>query len=95
MEKPFLIDKANFSGMSDDPEGLFIGAAIHKAFVDVNEKGTEAAAATAIMMVGGCAMEPDPPKEFIANHPFVFMIRDRRTRQIHFMGRVCSPRYQD
>ena len=95
MEKSFLIDKANFSGMSDNPEGLFIGAAIHKAFVDVNEKGTEAAAATAMMMAGGCAMEPDPPKEFIANHPFVFMIRDRRTRQIHFMGRVCSPRYQD
>ncbi|TWU49276.1 serpin family protein [Rubripirellula reticaptiva] len=95
MKKPFIVDKADFSGMSDNPEGLFIGSVIHKAFVKVNEKGTEAAAATAIVMRGGSAREPEPPKEFIADHPFIFLIRDRRTQQIHFMGRVCAPTFQD
>jgi serpin B len=95
MEKPFMIDAADFSGMSDNAEGLFIGAVIHKAFVKVDEKGTEAAAATAIVMRGGSARQPEPPKEFIVDHPFIFVIRDRRTGQIHFMGRVCCPTYQD
>ena len=95
MKKAFLIDQANFAGMSDNPEGLFIGETIHKAFVDVNEKGTEAAAATAIVMRGGSAMEPKPPKQFVVDHPFLFLIRDQRTQQIHFMGRVSSPSSQD
>ena len=91
MTRAFLMEQANFSRMSDNPEGLFIGEAIHKAFMDVNEKGTEAAAATAIMMRGGSVREPEPPKQFIADHPFLFLIRDQRTQQIHFMGRVSSP----
>ncbi len=91
MKKPFLVDEANFSGMLDNPEGLFIGLVIHKAFVKVNENGTEAAAATAIIMRGGSTRESKPPIEFIADHPFILLICDRRTQQVHFMRWVCAP----
>jgi serpin B len=81
---------ADFTGMSDSPE-LYIGDVIHKAFVDVYEEGTEAAAATAVMMLG-TAMPPAEPKVFQADHPFMFLIRDRQTGAIVFMGRVADPK---
>ena len=74
---------ADFSGISNS--GLYIYKAIHKAFVDVNEEGTEAAAAT------GMAMRESGPMPFTANHPFVFLIQDNDTGQILFMGRVMDP----
>lgn len=64
--------EADFSRMSDDPEGLYVSDAIHKAFVDVNEKGTEAAAATAVVMRARCAPNTEGPKVFRADHPFLF-----------------------
>jgi len=76
---------ADFSGMSEG--GLFIGHVVHQAYVDVNEEGTEAAAATGVVMV-----ESAPILEvFNADHPFVFTIRDRGTGLILFMGRVTDP----
>ncbi len=89
MKLPFTAD-ANFSGMSSH-EDLMIGAVLHKAFVEVNEKGTEAAAATAVIMLPTAAFEPQPPPEFKADHPFVFLIRDRRTQSILFLGRLTKP----
>lgn len=91
MQQAFNLNVADFSGISDDPEGLFIGSVLHKTFVDVNETGTEAAAATAIMIAGAGAMEPEPPIVFRADHPFLFLIRDRQTRLIYFMGRYQQP----
>lgn len=80
---------ADFSGMAGTRD-LFISAVIHKAFVDVNEEGTEAAAATAVVMVK--AMRPSaPPVVFRADHPFVFLIRDNRTGAVLFIGRVVRP----
>lgn len=86
--------QADFSGISTQ-EKLFISAVIHKAFVDVNEEGTEAAAATAIA-IGAMAMRPLPeqPVEFRADHPFVLLIRDRRTEAVLFLGRVTNPQAQ-
>jgi len=69
---------------------LFIGQVIHQAFVDVNEEGTEAAAATAVIMEAGSAM-PQPPKVFRADHPFIFLIQEKETGNILFMGRVADP----
>ena len=86
----FAPGAADFSGMTGSRD-LFIGAVIHKAFVDVYEEGTEAAAATAVMMVG-TAFRPQEPKVFKADHPFVFVIRDRRTGAVLFMGRVAHPK---
>jgi serpin B len=76
---------ADFSGMTGSRE-LFIGAVIHQAFVDVNEEGTEAAAATAVVMLKGSL-----PPAFRADHPFLFLIRDMRSGSILFLGRVMNP----
>ena len=63
---------------------------VHKAFVDVNEEGTEAAAATAVVVpTYGIASAAEPV--FRADHPFVFLIRDKRSGSILFMGRIADP----
>lgn len=83
--------RADFTGMTEKRE-LFLSAVIHKAFVDVNEEGTEAAAATAVIATRAMAtMRPVPPIVFRADHPFVFLIRDNRSGAILFMGRVTNP----
>ena len=79
---------ADFSGMSTASQ-LFVSDVIHKAFVKVDEKGTEAAAATAVIMNDESAPEPVDP--FIMDRPFVFFIRDIPTGQILFVGRVVDP----
>ncbi len=86
MRKAFLSD-ADFSGMTDASK-LFISKVIHKAFVDVDEKGTEAAAATAVIMEYGM---PPKPVNVKINMPFVFLIRDNATGSILFMGRITDP----
>jgi serpin B len=88
MSDAFDAGKADFSGM-DGTRNLFISAAVHKAFVEVNEQGTEAAAATGIAM--GLTSLPAPPIEFRADHPFLFLIRERQTGSLLFLGRVTDP----
>ncbi len=61
---------------------------IHEAYVDVNEEGTEAAAATAVVVARSAAR---PPVEFAADHPFLLIIRSRDENAILFMGRVANP----
>ena len=92
MELAFNGNAADFSGMTGGRD-LFISAVIHKAFVDVNEEGTEAAAATGIIMEPTSAPfeEPKEPPVFRADHPFVFMIRDNRNGAIMFLGRLTNP----
>jgi len=87
MRDAFEFGKADFSGMATR-EKLFISAVVHKAFVDVNEKGTEAAAATGV--AAGTLSLP-PPAMFRADHPFLFLIRDNVTGSILFMGRLANP----
>jgi serpin B len=71
---------------------LFIGVVAHKAFVEVNEEGTEAAAATGVtMQVTGIPVNPPPLPVFRADHPFVFMIRENRSGSILFLGRIIEP----
>jgi serpin B len=85
-------DKADFSRMSTE-EQLSISAVIHKAFVDVNEEGTEAAAASGVAMRATAAIaSPEEPVEFRADHPFVFVIRDNRSQSILFLGRLMNPK---
>lgn len=67
---------------------LFVSEVYHKAFVEVNEEGTEAAAATAAVMMLRCAMIP---ATFIADHPFLFFIRHNPSKSVLFAGRYCSP----
>jgi serpin B len=84
-----LCSKADFSGITS-PGGLYVSAVSHKSFVEVNEKGTEAAAVTAAWAAFGNVEKP-APKTFFANHPFLFLIRDNGTGSILFMGRVMDP----
>ncbi|HZT83548.1 MAG TPA: serpin family protein [Gemmataceae bacterium] len=82
--------QADFSGMNGGQEPLFISDVIHKAFVDVNEEGTEAAAATAVI-VRATSAQPHVPPTFRADHPFVFLIRDNRSGSLLFLGRLVNP----
>ena len=89
MPAAFAADKADFSGMT--PTGEFaISAVVQKAFVEVEEKGTEAAAATGVVMARA-SMVQAPPPVFRADHPFLFLIRDNKTGSILFLGRLVRP----
>jgi len=84
---------ADFSGISADSRDLSIDKIIHQSFVKVDEEGTEAAAATAVVMVGtsiGGSSGPEPTL-FNADHPFIFFIQHESTGQILFMGKVGNP----
>ncbi|HEY1954828.1 MAG TPA: serpin family protein [Polyangiaceae bacterium] len=78
---------ADFSKMASEP--LHIGDVVHQAFVDVDEKGTEAAAATAVVMAGATIASKDVTLD--VNRPFLFFIRDIPTNTVLFMGRVAAP----
>jgi len=87
MGMPTAFDSsADFSGING-VKGIWISKVIHQAFVDVNEEGTEAAAATAVIMI---EMAPTTP-EFQADHPFIFLIQEKETGNILFMGKVANP----
>jgi serpin B len=88
MSDAFDGDKADFSGMTGQHD-LFISNVVHKAFVAVDEKGTEAAAATGVVMQTTSALMYDV--NLIIDRPFIFVIRDLQTGQILFMGRVLNP----
>lgn len=81
---------ADFSGM-DGARDLCLSAVVHKAFVDVNEEGTEAAAATGTVMRSMAVFRPLPIPVFRADHPFLFLIRDTHSGSILFLGRVVDP----
>jgi serpin B len=81
-------DSADFSRMTGARD-LFIDGVFHKAFVKVNEEGTEAAAATGVTM--GLTSMPPEPEVFRADHPFLFLVRDRVTGSMLFMGRLVDP----
>ncbi len=87
MPSAFNPDLADLSGITEE-ERLYIQAALHKAFVEVNEEGTEAAAATAVV-IGIESVQEYPI--FRADHPFIFIIQDYETGNILFMGRVANP----
>ena len=82
--------EADFSGISTT-EALYISAVLHKAYVDVNEEGTDAAAATGVVMKAMAVRRPQPIPVFRADHPFLFLIRDTKAGSILFMGRLTKP----
>lgn len=89
MADAFDPGRADFSGM-DGARDLYISNVLHKAFVAVDEKGTEAAAATAVIMAE-TSMPVDPPTVVSVDRPFIFLIRDSRAGSILFLGRVMDP----
>ncbi|HEX5457058.1 MAG TPA: serpin family protein, partial [Candidatus Nitrosotalea sp.] len=96
MSSAFDCELADFSGIDGYKTSclygnLYIDQAYHKAFVDVDEKGTEAAASTAIVMTVAVMGGGVPPLEFNADHPFIFLIYDNHTGLILFAGQVEDP----
>ena len=89
MKDAFDPAAADFTGMTRQVP-LFIGAVLHKAFIAVDENGTEAAAATLVMMDLG-SVARTKPVPFVADHPFLFFIRHKGTGCILFAGRVTTP----
>ncbi len=95
MVDAFDKDKADFTGIAnpkDARERLYIAKVFHKAFVKVDEKGTEAAAATAVVMAkGGGGPPARPALEFTADRPFLFLIMEKASGLVLFVGRVADP----
>ncbi|MFH1748262.1 MAG: serpin family protein [Planctomycetota bacterium] len=85
MAEAFAPGRADFSGMTGR-SGLFISMVIHQAQLVVHEQGTQASAATAVVKKGISLLS-----EFVVDHPFIFLIRDRQTGSILFLGRVLNP----
>jgi serine protease inhibitor len=99
MTLPFDRSQADFSGINGHKppheEALFLSAVLHQALVEVNEEGTEAAAATAAVVLLGSSPIRRPRRPvpvFRADHPFLFAIRDRTSGALLFLGRVADPR---
>jgi hypothetical protein len=88
MPDAFIPSAADFSGI-DGEQDLYVGFVLHKAWGQVNEAGTEAAAATVIGL--DTSVAPPPPPIFRADHPFLFLIRDTQTGSVLFLGRLANP----
>ncbi len=84
-------NQADFSGI-DGRRDLNISKVVHKAFVDLSEQGTEAAAATGVVLRSMAMRRPEPPIVFRADHPFLFLIRDTTSGAVLFIGRLMDPR---
>ncbi|MBL9026618.1 MAG: serpin family protein [Myxococcales bacterium] len=94
MKTAFDRKKADFTLIANPPspdDRLYIGKVFHKGFIKVDEKGTEAAAATAVAMPRAGSAAPAKPTEFKADHPFLYVIRDNASGLVLFMGRVSDP----
>jgi serpin B len=93
MPDAFIWPKADFSGLNGSKGDLYISEVFHKAWAEVNEEGTEAAAVTVVgMSAASLAERPPPPPVFRADHPFIFLIRDTRSGSLLFVGRLADPR---
>jgi serpin B len=92
MQKAFLKEAADFSGISNGPDPLFFMDVIHKTYIDLKEAGAEASAATATMALGAgsAPLQSNKPILFRADHPFFFVIYDQKAKVVLFMGRYSQ-----
>ena len=93
LQAAFDVTTSDFGGITPHPDGLVLSKAIHQAWLKVDEHGTEAAAATALMALAAGMMEEEPPRPipFVVDRPFYFFIQERLTGAVLFMGRVLDP----
>ena len=82
---------SDLSGMVANPQNAYVSLIKHKTYINIDEAGTEAAAVTAIGMVGSAAPGEDKPKEFKVDHPFMMIIRDEGTGEVVFSAFVTEP----
>jgi serpin B len=91
MAAAFDAGRADFSGMAEQTERIYISRVKHKTFAEVNEEGTEAAAVTSTEMRTTSAMRPRKPFRMVVDRPFFFAIRDNETGTVLFMGSILDP----
>lgn len=85
----FSAEKSDFSGISNDADSLHISKVLHEAVIEVNEEGTEAAAATSVIMHKRCA---EFPEQFLCNRPFIFLIHEKKGNNVLFIGKYMKPK---
>ncbi len=90
MPLAFQPGRADLSGIAGPPGYLYIQHVIHEAYIDVDEAGTKAAAATGVV-IGTTAIQLPPKIHFVVNRPFIFVLRDKRTGAILFIGITSHP----
>ncbi|MNY46401.1 Serpin (serine protease inhibitor) [compost metagenome] len=91
MKQAFDPAKGDFSRLADTPDPIYISRIIHKTYVDVNEKGTEASASTLVEMLAGAAPSVKLPFQMTVDRPFLFVIEDRQTGVWLFLGAIENP----
>jgi serpin B len=89
MPDAFDPDRADFSGINGRAHWLYFQAVLHQAMIEVNEEGSEAVAASAVVL--SLRAMPSRPEVFKADHPFLFMIHEKQTGSILFLGRCSEP----
>jgi serpin B len=89
MKRPFDPDRAEFDGIAEQTERLFVERILHKTFVEVSEKGTKAAAVTSGEV--GATSVPEPPQEVVFDRPFAYLIRERNSGVVLFAGWLQRP----
>ena len=80
--------EANFAGMNGNPGDLYLSTVVHKAFLNVNEVGTEAGGGSGVI---AASRSTAPTTTFRADHPFIFLIQDNESDSILFIGRLMNP----
>jgi serpin B len=93
LERPFVFSR-DFAEMVDYSEPLAVGSVLHQCVVEINEDGTMAAAATEAEIMAGCCLEEDEEPErvdFVADHPFLFLVTEDRSGIVLFAGQVVNP----
>lgn len=88
MATAFSSEAANFAGMNDSPQDLYLSTVVHKAFLNVNEAGTEAGGASGVI---AASRSTAPETTFRADRPFIFLIQDSESDSILFIGRLMNP----
>ena len=93
MGSVFSGESSGFTGMVEDPAGreLYVSKMFHKAVISVDEEGTEAAAVTMGLMLGCCLRREEAKLKFVADHPFLFVIREEGSGAVLFLGQVLDP----
>lgn len=89
LDLPFSAIHAEITEMVDSPMRLVVAKMYHKSCIEINEEGTEAAASTAVIMIQQQSRYPIP--SFVADHPFMFMIREEKSKVVFFLGAVLNP----
>jgi serpin B len=93
MPEAFDLDKADFANLIGSPYKCWISRVLQKTYINIDEKGTEAAAATAVIMgeTAACINNQKKAVDFKADHPFVFLLIDKTTNEILFLGSITNP----